>query len=466
MLLRRFALLSSGMLLSCALGCSSTETRTATLVLDHGKEADAFTKDPRPTKLIVNGVTASGNTDQLVSRSWPSGGFDIGDLDPDQTMAFEVLGVDATGATVVRGASVYFNLWSVEGVELPLFVGRTREMSRPTGALPMSRRGGVVGMVASRFIVHAGGTDVTDDAGQPVSGAVFDAYDLGWWRASGATYELPRTPQTMAIALGQFALLIDDLGASWFDFASYDVADATPPEGMSFSEVAGGDVVYGPDAESYVVGATRRAGSPTNAVLRLDPDGTLTGIRLGTARAGASAAWVTDRGLVVTGGEAQAPGAEVLASGATAFAVLPQPPDETQGAASVGLEDGRLLLVGGLRGSDVASSRVLDLSCLADCVPTELTDLGPVGIERGHAFTTRNDEVLVVGDQAGVAVDPPTKVMRLSGWASTPVAAEVPLRDARTGAVPIPIYGGAIAIVGGVSPGGGRQTGIEIYMPQ
>ena len=448
------------------MGCSSAEPPNATLVLDHGKEVDAFTRDPRPTRLVIDGLTLPGGTSQLASIAWPTGEFDIGDFDTSQTIAFEARGLDATGATVVRGASIFYDLWAIDGAQIPIFMARAGETSRPSGDMSLARRGGSVAIVAGRFIVRAGGSEVTDLTGQGASPALFDAYDLGMWRASAATYELPRAPLTMAVVLGQFGLLINDVGASWFDFASYASAEASPPEGMSFAEVAGGDVVYGPNAEAYVVGATRLTGPATDAVIRIEPDGTLTGFRTGVARALASSTWVTDRGLVVAGGHSQAAGVELLGEEATVFSDLPMPPDETESAGLVALDDHRLVLAGGRRSGVAAPTRVMDLSCLDACAPTELTSVGPVAMTPAHAFVVDDDEVLLVGDDTSNAGDARSAVMLLAGLSATPSLVGVPLRDARVGAVPLPIYGRAIAIVGGVGPDGGPNHGIEIYMPR
>jgi hypothetical protein len=449
-----------------AAGCSSTEPPSATLILDRGQEADAFTREPSPTRLTINGISTSGTPSQLASMSWPTEAFDVGDFDTDQTVAFEAIGLDAAGKKVVRGATIFYDLWAIDGVEIPVFMGRTGETSRPSGGMSVARRGGCAAIVAGRFIVHAGGSDALDASGQEASAALFGAYDLGVWSASPAGFELPRVPRTMAVVQGQFALLIDDAGASWFDFASYTSAEATPPDGMSFAEVVGGEVVYGPNAEAYVVGATRANGSATDAVLRIDVDGTLTGIRTGVSRALASSTWVTDRGLVVAAGHAQAAGVEVLADGATVFAALPMPPDETEGAGAVALDDHRLVLAGGRRVGGPAPTRVLDLSCLDACQPSELTEVGPIALAPAHAFVVNDDEVLVFGDDATIADDAPSGMVRLTGLSTTPSLVVVSLREPRVGAVPVSAYGRAVAIVGGVGPDGNAIHGIEIYMPE
>ena len=228
--MRRFAF---PLLLALASGCSSEEP-SATIVLTAGQESDAFTRDPVPEQLQLDLLSATGTSKRLLDIGWPSGGFDIGDYDPNQTVAFEAFGRDASGQTVLRGASIYHALWLLDGAELPLFMGRVGETSRPSGQLPITRSNPVTGIVEARYIVSAGGSEARDSSGDEVSAATFTAYDLGAWNASSSHAALPRNPESLVMVMGRYALAIDEAGASWFDFSTYSTGEEDPPEGITF----------------------------------------------------------------------------------------------------------------------------------------------------------------------------------------------------------------------------------------
>ncbi|PIE05315.1 MAG: hypothetical protein CSA75_05385, partial [Sorangium cellulosum] len=384
----------------------------------------------------LHAVSTLGDRKKLVDRAWPSSTFDIGDYDPKQIVAFEAEGFDASGKKVLRGATIFHSLWTLEGTQVPIFVGRTNEMSRPTGELGISRTDGVAAIVDGRFIVSLGGSNVRNLDGSAADPATFAAYDMGEWVPSKVHETFPRTPRTLAIVQGRFGLAIDDAGASWYDFATNSASDVEPPVGVTFADLAGGQVIYG-ESETYVVGPTRDKSSST--VLRIALDGALSAIRLDAPRAGVAATYVGDRGLVIAGGHDTEPGAILLTSEATSFAPLAFSPDPVQGAGAVDIGNGQVLLSGGRNGPVPAATRILDLACTAHCEPSRLSEsLDPVGVSFAWVRATSPDEVIVVGPQD---TSKATQVIRIHGLNTAPVMETLSLRKPRYGATPLKIFG-------------------------
>jgi hypothetical protein len=208
------------------------------------------------------------------------------------------------------------------------------------------------------------------------------------------------------------------------------------PDGGSFAEVAGGQTIYAPDGSAYVVGATRRTGTPSNRFLRVQ-SGALTWGTLSVARLGAGATWVEGRGLIVVGGSATGAGLEVVATDSVLGAPLPfaAVPDAGLGAAPLGT--GKLFVAPG--------PRVFDLACTTTCAPEVWAGI-PIALTSAQAFSFRT-----IADRAWVVGHEPsgnTRVFEARATAST----ELPLRIPRNRATATPLPTGALAIVGGGSP--------------
>jgi hypothetical protein len=445
------------------LGCAEEEPVPVALVLTPGQETDAFTRSPAPERIILHANSVEGASSQVLDARWPTGAFTLGSLDTNQMAAFEAEGRDPAGATVLRGATIFHVLWALDGTPLPVFMGRVGETSRPPGVLPFTHIGGLTTVVDARFIVSAGGTEALRDDGTASDPATFSVYDLGQWKASSATGTLSRNPRSLVTIQGRWALVIDDAGASWFDFATFESTDVTAPEGMTFSEVAGGRVLYGEEGEAYLVGPARE-GSPSSAVLRVDWEGTLAVVRTGSERSGVAATYVAGRGLILVGGHDTEPGLLLLAPGSSTFSPLAYPADPVEGAAAAALPDERVVLAGGVVDGAPAPTRILDLRCTAQCETTDLgPTVGPLGVNHGWARATRTDEVLVVGADP---TDASTKLTRIGGLLTTPFAEPVPLREPRSEAAPVALFGRAVAIVGGRKLEGTGVPSVEVYMPE
>jgi len=424
------------MAIAGAAACNSTPE--ATLTLSVGDEADALSRAPAPTKLVVDSIDVdSGATTNLSSVDLPATDIDLGDQNTSVAVRIRVNGVDGTGRVLVTGTSVPVQLGALEGTSLPLFVQRTSEFARMPSPLSDAREAPLLVNVSDRYVVVAGGST-------PAGNTASQIYDLASLSPFGSPPALPRAPRSLAV-YGSTLLVVDDAGAS-----SVDLSDATaqtptidPPSGGSFAEVAGGLTVAAPDKSLYIVGATRPS-NPTSRILKVTTEGTLLFVSLTTSRRGAAATWVEGRGLVVIGGNETGAGVEVLAPGATATTSLPYPPDATVGAGAATLDGAHVLVGGGLDAAgQPAPTRVVDLGCAAATCAAATWDLAnpPVTLVAAQAFELAADAALLVGDDAAGL----SHAFRVTQQGAT----EVPFKVARRGARGIRVNPPAITFVGG-----------------
>jgi hypothetical protein len=434
-------------------------------VLVPGHETDAFTREPKPTRLDINLISSAG-VRTAASMPWPSGTFDVGDLSPDEFAAFEAVGRNAQGEALLRGRTLPVVMGRLEGAQLPVFVGRVGEMARPPGYLPATRSGGVAGVLYGQVAVFTGGFDAVDGSGAQLSPSTAAGYDLGVWAPLSTLAVLPRAAQSMAIVGQQYALLLDAGGATWLDFDTAAEADAVAPSGLSFDQVAGAAPVMDDDGGAWLVGATRQ-GAAGSAVLRVNRQLTLQAYTLSAPRNGAAVAWVTGRGLVVVGGSDTAPGVEVLAPGSSEFVALPFAPEPLEGAAATALDGNRLLLAGGSdpQGTPMPA-RTLDLACSSSCTPQSLAGTENAALSSASAWTLSPSRALVFGTAPGGAPDAGNNcVVVVKVLGTTGQAEAIPLREPRTGATALALPTGQVAVAGGRSPGGQPVRTLELFIP-
>jgi hypothetical protein len=443
------------------LGACSSDPPVLMIDVITGQETDAFTKDPSVTRVDITAVSSDGEV-SLKASAAPGGSFDFGEVPDDLLFQFEVTGVDATGATVVRGRSLSGILLSaVSGDAVPVFAQRLRAWARPPGGLPAGHVGGPAVSLAERYVVSMGGSSATGADGAAVDVKLTEFYDLfAYGGAAGPV--LPRLPKS-SVARTEVMLLIDDAGATWVDFSSGFYFEEALPEGLaSFADVAGGKTIDAPDGRSFVIGATKTGAQPTKSVLVVNTDGSLDALELLSPRAGAAAAWLESVGLVVAGGNATDPGVEVLAPGATAFASRPFPPDGTEGAGAVVADPERLALVGGVLEGAPAQARTLDLRCSSACAPILLPAASiPIALASTTAYALGSGEVIAIGDE--VSGDALTRTFLVT--LNEPSAIELPLREPRKGASTVPAPNGTLALLGGVHPDGTPALSVETLFP-
>ncbi|MCC6216642.1 MAG: hypothetical protein IT376_17405 [Polyangiaceae bacterium] len=436
--------------LVCA-GCGSELLPPGVAVLTSGHEPDPWGEAPAPIEARIGSERADGSRALLATPEPPLKRFSLGYRDP---MRFLVAGLGEAGDELVCARSVEVDPVGLAALELPLFVARSGALARPPGSLSAALARASVAVGGGRVILAAGGT--------PEGRLIVDGYDLATWSPVASTLDLecPAMPcevTSLLVVDGALALVLGDNWAVSLDLAEGAGADLPPPAGLaSWADLAAGRSIPTSDGGGYVVGGTR-VGAPTAAVLRADADGQLRVLSLAAPRAGAAAAWVAGRGLVVAGGSATGPGVELLSDGAGAFVSLPFPPDATVGAALVPADTATAVRLGGSGAAgEPAPSATLALGCSGDaCVP--LPAWPDVPLTRAEAYPLPGGDALATGADATGA----WAAWHVGPSAATPVA----LREARTGAASLAIPTGHVAILGGRRADGTAATTLELYTP-
>lgn len=398
--------LTSFLVAILAFGCSSTDSGTIQLVT--GPETDVFSASPKPTQLEVIALDSNNNPTTIATASLPTDSIDLGQQDESNVATLVVEGTaGANGPQVVYGASLPIQYGALAGATLPIFIQRTNEFARLPSPPNDARQNPTLAVIAERFLVVGGGSG----PGDPLSTQIYDFASLS---PLDSPPELPRAPLSMPV-VGTIALLIDQSGGTYYDFSQGTGADEMPPSGYAFGDVAGGQVIYDTtDAYVYVVGGTRTTGAPTAAVLLIDtndasnanyPTGNLHWLSLSAPRLGATATYVSGRGIVVTGGSPTAAGVEIIGKTATTGSALPFPPDASIGASSSAFnhDTSHILVAGGITplGAD-AGVRKLDLGCGSNCgtMGTEQWRSLPVALSDSSTFVLPGDtSALVVGNE-------------------------------------------------------------------
>jgi hypothetical protein len=435
-------------LAAATFGCHSTDSGTIQIIVDD--EAGTFTESPAPTELQVLAVQSADAGTVLATAQLPASTIDLGNLDESSpTVSINVTGFDATKTRRVFGATLPLQYGLLVRQTVPVFVQRTGELARLPGALSDARRQPSLAILQGEFLLVAGGSE-------PSWSQTTQLFDFGGFSPFVSPPALPASPQSLALA-GTVAWLVNAAGGTYFDFSSSGYASIPLPAGGSFADVAGGATVVDDSGIQYIVGGTRMTGPPTASVLKIDPTNTSdshypygepTWLTLTTPRLGAAASWVTQRGLVVAGGNTDpaAAGVEVIASTATTGSALPFAADFTMGAGAAQLDATHLLLSGGISSALLdPGTRALDLNCasLASTCVAPWQPALPVVLATAQTFTWSTPaDGLVVGNEFGSGK---THVFRLSPTSAT----EVPTRTAHTYASAVWSPVGSIVLFGG-----------------
>jgi hypothetical protein len=415
-----------------AAGCSASPSGTLQIVT--GEETDTFSRAPAPVKLEVDSVDSSGHRQTLATVSLPAPTIDLGSLATQTVASLQVTGTSSDGSRLVYGQSIPLLYGALDKTTLPIFVQRTGELARLPEPLSDARPAPTLALIGGRYLFVGAG-------GDPSVANETQLYDFVALAPLASPPVLPRVPMSIAF-VGTIAWLIDDGGATQFDFSTSIASVVTAPSGGSFADVAGGATVFASDGSQYVVGATRAPPAPpTSIVLALDPKGQPTWASLGAPRLGAAAAWVDGRGLVVAGGSATAPGVEVVGIGSAAGAALAYPPDDSAGTGGAMLDGQHVLLAGGMTaaGSD-AGARVIDLACAMQCMPVTWTAL-PTPLGSSQVFASDATNALVVGNEAAGT----THVYRVTMTSAAELPTKVPHTNARALVSPL----GSVVLLGG-----------------
>lgn len=409
-----------------AAACS--EEPTGTFTLTTGGEADALTRAPAPSTLVVEDLALDGTKTELARTALPATSFGLGSKGRSDVGAIVVRALDGAGKELLHGETLFFQYGALADTGVDVFLQRNGEFARLPRPFSSAAAADVVVRATDRYVVAATGTDTR-------------LYDLLQLTAITSAPSLPRAARSL-VAFGTTLLAIDEQGASAVDLSTNATREIAPPSEGSFADVAGGATVALADGSSFVVGGTRTTGEPTGRVLHVAADGKLSFLDLVTPRLGACAAWVSARGLVVAGGSASGAGVERVDATSLASSALPYPADDVVGCGMSALDDAHVLVAGGVRSASTnAPVAVVDLACAADCAPAAGTV--PVPLVRAEAVTVASDAALVVGDDASGA----TRAFR----ASTSALTEIPLRVPRRGARLVAMPTGGAGVVGGAA---------------
>ncbi len=409
-----------------AAACSSS-TQDATIAITLGGEADALTRGPAPTSLVVEALDLDGGASTLATVTLPTDHADLGNLSADKNGSVRITGKDGTGAPRVWGATLPISFASIAGGTLQVFVQRNGEAARMPGTLVDAREAPLLAIASSQYLFLSGGSD-------PAQARATGIYDLLGYKTLASTPTLPRVPRSLAVAY-TYAVAIDEQGASYLNLGDSSTGNLTPPAGASFADVVGGATVMGPDGTAYVVGPTRTGGT-SEKLLSLDVNGALAFASIANPRVGAGAAYVAGRGLVVFGGDGKAPAVEILAPGATSTTVAAFPAMNVTGSAGAALDGDRVLFAWAT--GTMGSFLTLDLAH-PDPAITAVTASLPCSAKHLDVLALDAKTALVVAE------DGPSCAFTWDGA----VVKEIPLRIPRRGARAIRLPTGAIAIVGG-----------------
>jgi hypothetical protein len=431
------------------LGCNSSDTGSIQIITD--EEAGTFTASPALTKLSV--VAESGDASTvLATAQLPTSTIDLGQLsETASVVSIAVEGFDSSNTQRAFGATLPVEYGALAGQTISVFVQRKGTLARLPSPLTDVRQSPTLSVLQGEYLLVTGGSET------PVAKTT-QLYDFGFFTPVGTPPTLPIAPQSIALA-GTVAWLIDDTAGWYFDFSSNASAALALPTGGTFADIAGGATVIDANGAQYIVGATRLTGSPTDKVLKVDPNdgtnsaypyGNTTWFTLSAPRLGAAAAWTSTYGLVVAGGSNTAAGVEYVMSGSSTGVALTQfPPDPAFGAGAAALDGAHVLVAGGGTGLfQDPGVRDLDLGCAggsASCATVISWGNLPVVVSPAQTFSWgATSDGLVVGNEFGAGT---THVFRLSPTSITEVPTRTPHTNARAAWSPV----GSIVLFGGAN---------------
>jgi hypothetical protein len=213
-----------------AVACSSAPSGTLQIVT--GGESDTFSRVPQPKTLVVDSVDPSGKQRMLATASLPASNVDLGSLDQSAVGTLQVTGRDAEGNRLLYGQSVPIQFGALDGITVPVFVQRTGELARMPTPPSDARAAPTLALLGGRYLFIGAGND-------PSLSHTVQLYDFAYNAPVGSPPMLPRAPKSI-VFVGTLAWLIDDSGATSFDFSHNTQSEVTGPAGGSFGDVAGG----------------------------------------------------------------------------------------------------------------------------------------------------------------------------------------------------------------------------------
>ena len=403
------------------LSCSVTENGSIALI--YGDD-DPFTEAtaPAPSSILIGEVTvdgAEGGSSGDAATTLAEGPYEAGttlslpgqdavDVDILQATLF-----DSTHSPIIFGQTIPVQLEGIQGSTYGIFVQRKGQFAR----LPSPFSAGTVPALPLALAIENQYIVIADGSGNP-SATTAPIFDMSAWLFEETSAGLPCAPLSIAPLGGTLILvvcetstLLSDSGCVATDTSGlvgcgYDLSTIvatqvvavpiSPPgstECSGWEGGVGGSTGSAPNGDSFIVGGTRPATSgrgPTSCVLRIgnfettDDAGTFPAPQamgsFSVARQGAAAAWSSNYGLVIAGGNLSSSDPPVEYLGMTADADAGTLPvstvahgytvaDLAQGSgAAIFDTDSTLVLAGGtLPDKSLAGVRVYTLLCDGNC---------------------------------------------------------------------------------------------------
>ncbi len=386
--MRRILLL---LISSLAPACESTDTvHAGQLILTPGAETSPWDVSPRATSARLYTVSADGTREDGAEANVP---LETLNVNSNTVSAYGFDGFDIDGHRVLGGRSLFLDAEALADSSLPVFYSRARTFARPPGEFPLPPGGAPVhSTLQGRYWV----TLVPNDDGT----MTLMGYDLLAWNVDLDELEIgcPSPPcEPTALACSDWMMLV--LGNSWgvwVDLETGRSGEVSLPEGLdSFAELSGSKTVNSPADRAFIVGPSRTA-EASNAVLVLEPDGTLTVLRTRAARRAAAALWVDGTGLVVVGGTDAAAALEAIGEEGDEFVELAFPSFPVY-SSQVSFDAPRLVSLGGFLGDgSPAAGATFDLDCVEACEAVQLPLA--LGIAGGVATKSEDATYTVIGE--------------------------------------------------------------------
>jgi len=400
---------------------------TGTLEITTGPETDVFTRDPKPTRVVVEAFATDGTATKLgdAPLSAPIQ-LDLVEQKKTNIVTLRVTARDDSDNIIAAGSSLLVELGALADHTLQIFVQRRGELARMPQTLNDAREDPMLSILAGRFLLVVGGTDANLSA----KTALYDLMSL-----DRLTYPptMPFVPLSIAPLYTGELLISAQNTAQIYDFSTSTASAVAAPDGGSFADVAGGPTFEGESGAQYIVGAARST-MLSDKVLRVTSDGHLAFVRLAQMRKGAAVTWAPGRGLVVIGGGG---GVEQIAPGTTASTAVSAFASDMRTGVAAPLDGNRIVVLG----SGVPA--LYDLGCAQNCAPVAFgADPGVPIIE---AYALDAESILAVGR----AANGDTHVFRISGPAGNGAAREIALKIPRKNARGLRLPTGAVAIAGG-----------------
>jgi len=209
----------------------SCGTSQGTLEITTGGEADVFTKDPKPTQLVVETFGTDGSSTRIGQAALPVTTLDLVEQKKTAVATIRVTARDAAGTILATGSSLLLELGVLSDHTLQIFIQRNGELARMPQVLGDAREDPTLAVLGGRYVFVVGGG----------LGVKTQLYDLMSLVALVNPPDMPFVPKSVApLDIGE--LLISDTEGKIYDF-SKSGSDAVKPASLdegSWGEIAAG----------------------------------------------------------------------------------------------------------------------------------------------------------------------------------------------------------------------------------